>query len=309
MSLGFLFALITKRFGFLERTPTMNSTLPTIYPCTARVQQNTVDLNTKGGLRLRLEAWFRRWAEYIVFPVGLVTFLGLWSAIVKIGNYPPFILPSPGRVYDKFVITILDGTLWKHTQITLLEILAGLSLGLTVAIVIGYILAKSPFLERLLSPYIIASESIPIVALAPLLVIWFGFGGLSKVLICALIVFFPVLVNTIVGIRTVEQDLRDLMQSLQASKWQTFLMLEVPASLPVFFGGLKMAVTLAVIGAVVGEFVGADRGLGALINIARGIMDTPLLFVALFTLVFIAVTLYGLVVIVENRVLAWQKKR
>jgi len=286
----------------------MNSTVPTVHPCTSQMQRSMADLRELNGFREQLEVWFRRWGEYMMFPLGVGVFLGLWAVTVRIGNYPPFILPSPGRVYDKFILTLLDGTLWKHTQITLLEILAGLSLGLVVAILLGYVLAKSPFLERLLSPYIIASEAIPIVALAPLLVIWFGFGGLSKVLICALMVFFPVLVNTIVGIRSVEQDLRDLMHSLQASKWQTFLMLEVPASLPVFFGGLKMAVTLAVIGAVVGEFVGADRGLGALINIARGIMDTPLLFVALFTLVFIAVAMYGLVAVIENRVLIWQRR-
>lgn len=257
----------------------------------------------------KLRTWLHHRAEYVMFPLSIVLFLIIWSAIVRIGRYPTFILPSPSQVFNKFVFTFGNGTLWRHTQVTLFEILAGLFLGLVVAIFLGYLLAKSPLLERLLSPYIIASESIPIVALAPLLVIWFGFGGLSKILICALIVFFPVLVNTVVGIRSVEQDLRDLMHSLQASRWQTFLMLEIPASLPVFFGGLKMAVTLAVIGAVVGEFVGADTGLGALINIGRGIMDTSLIFVGLFMLVFIAMTLYSLVVLLENYVLAWQKKR
>jgi NitT/TauT family transport system permease protein len=244
-----------------------------------------------------------------MFPLSIILFLVAWFAVVRIGQYPTFILPGPAQVYNKFVVTLADGTLWRHTQVTLVEIMAGLFLGLVAAVFLGYLLAKSPLLERLLSPYIIASESIPIVALAPLLVIWFGFGGLSKILICALIVFFPVLVNTIVGIRSVEQDLRDLMYSLQASRWQTFIMLEIPASLPVFFGGLKMAVTLAVIGAVVGEFVGADTGLGALINIGRGVLDTPLIFVGLFTLVFIAMALYGLVALIENRVLAWQRER
>ena len=123
-------------------------------------------------------------------------------------------------------------------------------------------LAKSPTVERLLSPYVVASQSVPIVAIAPLLIIWFGPGLLSKVLISALIVFFPVLVNTIVGLRSVPDDLRDLMRSLQATRAQIFRMLEVPAALPVFLGGLRIGATLAVIGAVVGEFVGADRGLG-----------------------------------------------
>jgi NitT/TauT family transport system permease protein len=211
-------------------------------------------------------------------------------------------------VYHKFLVTLADGTLWRHTQVTLFEIMAGLALGLTAAVCVGYLLAQFPLLERLIAPYVVASESIPVVAVAPLLVIWFGFGSLSKIFICALIVFFPVLVNTIVGIRSVERDLRDLMRSLQASRWKTFYMLELPASLPVLFGGLKLAVTLAVIGAVVGEFAGADRGLGALINIGRGILDTPLMFVALFTLVFIAVSLYALVALLESRVLAWRQR-
>jgi NitT/TauT family transport system permease protein len=251
---------------------------------------------------------FRRWAEYAMAPLGLVVFLGLWSGIVRLGHYPAFILPGPARVYSRFVSTLTDGTLWRHTQVTLVEVFAGLALGLVAAICVGYLLAKSPLLEKLLAPYIVASESVPVVALAPLLVIWFGFGSLSKILICALIVFFPVLVNTIVGIRSVEQDLRDLMRSLQASRWKTFTMLELPASLPVLFGGFKLAVTLSVIGAVVGEFVGADRGLGALINIGRGVLDTPLMFVALFTLVAVAVTLYGCVALLENHVLAWRRR-
>jgi NitT/TauT family transport system permease protein len=148
---------------------------------------------------------------------------------------------------------------------------------------------------------------VPIVALAPLLVIWFGFGGLSKVLVCALTVFFPALVTTIIGIRSVEPDLRALMHSLQAGRWQTFALLEVPAALPVWFGGLKVGVTLAVFGAVVGEFVGADRGLGFLVNLARGILDTPMLFVALFTLVAIALALYSAVALLEHVVLRWRR--
>jgi NitT/TauT family transport system permease protein len=179
-------------------------------------------------------------------------------------------------------------------------------LGLVTATVLGYALARSPALERLLAPYIVASQSVPVVAIAPLLIIWFGSGRLSKVLICALIVFFPVLVNTMVGIRSVEKDLRDLMRSLGASRWQTFRMLEVPAALPVLFGGLKIGVTLSVVGAVVGEFVGADQGLGFLINQARGLYNTPLVFVAILALVAIALSLYGIVMLLEMWLLRWR---
>jgi NitT/TauT family transport system permease protein len=150
---------------------------------------------------------------------------------------------------------------------------------------------------------------VPVVAIAPLLIIWFGSDLKSKILICSLIVFFPMLINTIVGMRSVPTDLRDLMRSLQATRWQTFRYLEVPAALPVFLGGLRIGATLSVIGAVVGEFVAVDHGLGYLISQGRGIYDTPLVFVAVFTLVFLALALYGIVVLLENRLLAWQQRR
>jgi NitT/TauT family transport system permease protein len=233
-------------------------------------------------------------------------FLGLWQSIIWLSDYPSFILPSPGDVLNTLVRTLADGTLWRHAQVTLWEIFAGLGLGLVAATIVGYTLAKSPLLERLLSPYIVASQSVPVVAIAPLLVIWFGSGRLSKVLICALIVFFPVLVNTVVGIRSVEEDLRDLMRSLGANRWQTFKMLEVPAALPVLLGGLKISVTLSVIGAVVGEFVGADQGLGFLINQARGLFNTSLVFVSVLALVVIALALYGAVMLLEMWLLRWR---
>jgi NitT/TauT family transport system permease protein len=187
------------------------------------------------------------------------------------------------------------------------EIFWGLALGLSLAISLGYLLAKSKLLERILSPYIVAFQAIPIIALAPLLAIWFGYGSLSKILTCALVVFFPILVNTIVGIRAVEQDLVDLMRSLEANRWQTFTMLEVPAALPVLFGGLRIGVTLSVIGAVVGEFVGADRGLGFLVNLSGGLFDTSLTFVALFVLGSIAIGLYLAVVALESFLLSWKR--
>jgi NitT/TauT family transport system permease protein len=147
------------------------------------------------------------------------------------------------------------------------------------------------------------------VAIAPLLVIWFGPGIFSKILICSLTVFFPVLINTVVGLREVPQDLRDLMRSLKASRVQTLTKLEIPAALPIFLGGLRVGATLSVIGAVIGELVGADRGLGFLINVGRGQYDTALVFVAVITLAVIAMSLYGLVLLIETQVLSWQSWR
>ena len=161
--------------------------------------------------------------------------------------------------------------------------------------------------ERIISPFLVASQAVPIVAVAPLLVIWFGPGIFSKMLICGLIVFFPVLVNTVVGLRAVPRSLYELMDSLHASRWQVFRQLEIPAALPVFLGGLRIGATLSVIGGVVGELIGANSGLGFLINVARGQYDTPLVFVAVLTLVALALALYGIVVLLEKRFLRWQE--
>jgi NitT/TauT family transport system permease protein len=251
----------------------------------------------------------RRHSQVLFPPLVLVLTLLLWALIVRLADYPPFILPGPGDVYHKLVSTLRDGLLWRHTRITLSEIGGGLVLGLSAAVLLGYAMAKSRPLERFLAPYVVASQSIPIVALAPLLVIWFGTGRLSKVLVCALTIFFPMLVNTIVGVRSVDPDLAALMRSLQASRWQTFAMLEVPSALPMLLGGLKVSVTLSVIGAVVGEFVAADRGLGFLINVARGNFDTSLMFVALLALVAIALLLYLVVVFAEGLLLHRRRQR
>jgi NitT/TauT family transport system permease protein len=242
----------------------------------------------------------------LVFSLGLA--IAGWYLLKRLGGYEDFILPTPGEVALRGLAALQDGSLLSNSLVTLGEVLSGLALGVATAAVLGYLLAKSPSLERLLAPIIVASQSVPVVAIAPLLVIWYGPGLLSKVLICTLIVFFPVLINTILGLRSVPDDLRDLMRSLQATRWQTFTQLELPAALPVLLGGLRIGATLSVIGAVVGEFVGADRGLGFLINQGRGVYDTALVFVAVFTLVLMALALYGIVVLLEMRLLSWQHR-
>jgi NitT/TauT family transport system permease protein len=231
----------------------------------------------------------------------------LWEALARATNLPAFILPPPGLVWARFVETAADGSLLRHTTTTLGEVLSGLALGVTVAAALGYLIAKSPTLERALTPYLVASQAVPVVAIAPLLVIWLGPGMLSKVIIAALIVFFPILVNVIVGLRSVPQELRDLMRSLRATRWQMFAKLELPAALPILLGGLKVGATLAVIGAVVGEFVGADRGLGFLVSVGRGQYDTALVFVAVGALVALALALYGSVALLEATLLKWRR--
>lgn len=232
--------------------------------------------------------------------------LWAWDTLVRVQQLPAFILPLPSAVWEQFLEVLASGKLLWHTQITLVEVLGGLALGLTTAFSLGYLIAKSPALESLLTPYLVASQAVPIVAIAPLLVIWLGIGLQSKIFICALIVFFPVLVNTIHGLRSVEPDLRDLMRSLRANRWQVFLKLELPAALPTILNSLKVGATLAVIGAVVGEFVGSDRGLGSLVNQGLGRYETALAFVGVGMLVLLALTLYGSVSILEKFLLKWK---
>lgn len=248
-----------------------------------------------------------KYNAWLVF-VSLLFALALWAAVVHWGNLPAFVLPAPAAVWQKFVQILLDGTLLHHTLVTLSEVLLGLFAGSCVATCIGYLLARSTALEQMLSPLLVASQAVPTVAIAPLLIIWFGSGMGSKVLICALTVFFPILVNTIIGFRAVPANLRDLMRSLHPNRWQMLRYLEIPAALPVLFGGLRIGATLSVIGAVVGEFVGSDQGLGFLINVGRGQYDMPLVFVAIFTLIFLALCLYALALLAEHLSMPWKRR-
>ncbi len=245
----------------------------------------------------------RSWLGIVSLVLGLLA----WWAAARFGGLPAFILPAPGQVWMRLLRSLADGSLEFHSAVTLAEVLAGLFAGAALATVLGYLVAKSRVLEDLLAPYLVASQAIPLVAIAPLLVIWFGPGMFSKILICALIVFFPVLINTVVGVRSVPTPLNDLMRSLRASRSQILVKLEIPAALPIFLGGLRIGATLSVIGAVVGELVGADQGLGFLINVGRGQYDTALVFVAVFALIILALALYGLVAWAEHHLLRWQE--
>lgn len=232
---------------------------------------------------------------------SLAAFVVFWKLLTVVGGYPDFILPAPEVVAARGVRAIGSGILWEHTAVTLVEIVLGFAVGAMAAIATGVALGKSVLIERVLSPYIVAAQAVPILALAPLLDIWFGGGLLARVLICALIVFFPIAIATMVGIRSTDPLLAEMLRSLGASPREITMRLEIPSALPVLFGGLRVGVTLAVIGAVVAEWAGASIGLGVLINIAnQGLFDTPLMFVALVTLAVIGLAFYGLVVFAER---------
>ena len=234
--------------------------------------------------------------------LSLAVFLAVWKAVTVVGDYPEFILPAPEAVVERGLRAVASGVLWEHTLTTVVEVILGFAVGATAAILVGIALGKSVVVERVLSPYIVAAQAIPILALAPLLDIWFGGGLTARVTICALIVFFPIAIATMVGIRSTDPLLDEMLRSHGATPAQRTRLLEIPSALPVIFGGLRVGVTLAVIGAVVAEWAGASVGLGVLINIAnQGLFDTPLMFVALSVLAIIGLVFYGLVVLVERR--------
>ncbi len=241
-------------------------------------------------------------------PLSILCGLILIEILVRASNYPDFILPAPSKILLRFFTSVRSGVLLRHTLVTFSEVILGLIIGSSVAMVSGYFLAHHPLIEKVLTPYIIAGQAIPMAAIAPLLTIWFGSGIAPKVLICSIVVFFPIQINVILGLKEIPHNLRDLMTSMQASSRDIFRYLELPGALSVIFGGLRISATLSVIGAVVGELTGADAGLGYLLNTARGQYDTAMVFVAVFMLMLIALLLYLSVVLIERRLLKWQRK-
>jgi NitT/TauT family transport system permease protein len=233
--------------------------------------------------------------------LGFALLLVGWAlAAQAIGR--PYLLPTPQSVLAS--LAQHHQRIGWHASATLGEILVGFALGFVAGTLAGYAIARSAWLEPLVSPLLVTSQAVPVVAVAPLLVYWFGTAGLGvKAGTAAVIVFFPVVVNTVVGLRSIDRGYRDLLHVLDASRWQTLRWLELPAALPMLLGGLRVGVTLAVVGAVVGEFLGGDRGLGALIQIARAQFNDALLFAALVTLVALALALYGLASALERLLL------
>jgi NitT/TauT family transport system permease protein len=234
-------------------------------------------------------------ASFAVFVIA-------WKVVVLVGGYPPFILPSPEVVGQRFVRAWADGIIEPHALATLVEIGLGFAVGAGTGLLVGYALARSALVERIISPYVVAAQATPILALAPLLALWFGPGLISKVVICGLIVFFPIAVSTMVGVRSVDRGLLELARSFRATRRRVMTTLEIPGALPSILGGMRVGVTLAVVGAIVGEWAGADRGLGVLVNLARGsLFDIPLMFATLATIAMVGIGLYLVVVFAERR--------
>ncbi len=278
--------------GTLERT---KQTAPMVNPSVPAPQRPQRRLR-------RSTAWMNTLAPIVAFILLII----VWKVVVVVGGYKPFLLPPPETVARSFWGALRDGILWPHHPTTQIEAGYGALLGIAVAFLLGYVIVHLPLLDRALSPVIAACQAMPIVAIAPIFILWFGTGLLPKVLICALIVFFPVLVTWAIGLRGIDPELIGVGKLAGANRWQLLRYVEVPLALPSLLGGMRIAFTLSVIGAVVGEFVSARQGLGYLLKQAEFLYDTPLKFVALFCLMAISALGYVIVALLERLLLSWE---
>ena len=214
----------------------------------------------------------------------LVVVIAGWELFCRISGISALVIPAPSAVAEVLWSGLATGYLWPHIWITSAEMLLGLATGCAIGFLCGILLGESAYLRRLLWPYIVASQVVPKLALGPLFIVWFGFGMTSTVIITALICFFPLLENTLTGIHLIDPQKRELFRVLGATRLQTLLRLKIPSGLPIILTGFRVAVVLALVGAVVGEFIGGRAGLGATIIASQGMMDSPLMF-ALFILI------------------------
>ncbi len=229
----------------------------------------------------------------------------LWEAAVRALSVPEYILPSPSVIVAKIVVSWQ--LLLANAFVTFQEILIGFGLSVLIAIPLAIAVVYSRVFERVAFPFMVSLQTIPKVALAPILVMWLGYGIMPKVMVAFLISFFPIVINSVIGMRSAEKEMIYLVQSMGASELTTFLKIRLPKALPSIFGGLKVGMGQAVVGATVGEFIAAEQGLGYLQLIAQVRLDTPLLFAAVVVLSLLGVLLFNVVAFIERIALPWNK--
>lgn len=243
--------------------------------------------------------------QVVLIPLVLIVFIGLWEWVVRRFEVPPFIAPAPSAVLAALAGGLRSRVFLDHFWITLYETLAGFLIAAVSGVLLGAVIAQFRVVEATMYPYLVALQTLPKIAVAPLIIVWFGFGISSKVIIASMVGFFPVLVNVIVGLKTVDQSKLDLMRSLNASRWQTFRLVKLPNALPFVFAGLDIAIVFSVLGAIVGEFVGAQRGLGNLILQFNFTLDIAAVFAVLILLSIMGVALHLIMQAIQKRVIFW----
>jgi NitT/TauT family transport system permease protein len=249
-----------------------------------------------------IKVW--RWTQQALVAVA---FIGLWEASVAIGHIPHYLVPSPFAVASAIWAGFESGLFIEHGLVTLEATLIGFLAGSLIGFLIGILVSQIEILDRLIYPYVVAFQTVPKVAIAPLIVIWFGFGIGSKIAMALMICFFPVVVNTIEGLHGVNPERIMLLRSYSASRVDIFRFVQLPAALPFIFAGLDVGIVLAVIGTVVGEFVGATKGLGYILLKFNNEIRTDGVFASIVVLSMMGVGLHGILRLVQRRVVFWSK--
>jgi len=250
--------------------------------------------NAVGGLRVGASShWLRVWhlvSDRAVAPLFAALVLGYWEFHVRYFQVEALLLPPSSHIATAFWNGMASGLFLQHFAITIYRALSGFAIAALFGIALGAVISQFRFVERTVYPWVVALQTVPKIAIAPLILVWCGYGSLSKVVTATLVAFFPVLVNTIIGLRSCEQSKLDLMRSLRASRWLTFRMVELPNALPFVFAGLSVAAVFSILGALVGEFVGSKNGIGFLILDANYQLNIPRVFALLILL-----GLYGII--------------
>jgi putative hydroxymethylpyrimidine transport system permease protein len=250
--------------------------------------------------RSAVESW--------LVPLGLIAVVVAgWEITVRLRDTPRWFLPPPSSIVSALVDSRI--TLLHHTWVTLEEVLVGFALSFVMGVIFAVAIASSRVVERAFYPFVIASQAIPIIALAPILLIWFGYGLTPKVIVVALICFFPIVVNTVDGLRSVDPELIDLLRSLGADSWQVYRVVMLPSSLPYLFSGTRIAAAVSVIGALIGEWVGSSAGLGYFMIRSAGQFATAKVFAAVLVSAMLGLALFGTVSLLERLCLPWQQER
>jgi NitT/TauT family transport system permease protein len=244
---------------------------------------------------------------WIVTPSLVILLVIVWQLFVTISDVNPFVFPPPLEVGTAFVTLVTDPATWQEAGITVIEILAGFSIAVVLGIIVGVVLGKLPWLEVSIRPLIVIAQVAPKVAFIPLFVIWFGFGMTSKILLAALLAFFPVMLNVLLGVRSVERGQHEVMTSLNATRAQTFTQLELRSLQPYLFAGMEVAIVLATIGAIVGEYLGGSEGLGAMVVRAMNSLDAARTFALILLLSLIGLVLYLIVNEAKRFVIPWHE--
>jgi NitT/TauT family transport system permease protein len=255
---------------------------------------------------LRPTRWMRWWRKAFPPMLVLVVLVAAWELICRSGLVNEIIVPPPSDIATSLVDLIDEGYFWEATQVTMTETIVGFLIGVVLAWILGTALGTFEWFKSAFYPLIVGFQITPRVALAPLFLTWFGFGVTSKIVLAATICFFPVLLNVLVGMETVDRNARTLMRSLGASKWEEYSKLVLPSSLPLIFAGVKNAITLALIGAIVAEFVGASVGMGVLIKTLNFQLDVAGGFAVIMVLMFFGLILYWIVELLDSKIVFWR---